>query len=113
MPDTLLKPSLRLVDVPAQLHSLMPSVLTCMVAKRLSKLPTEDHWALREFAACTLALICQRCCSPVLFSVLVWETRAEFPSRPGASTREQEHHAEHQTRTALLLCARCSGGYFR
>mmetsp|Transcript_2878 Transcript_2878/g.5681 ORF Transcript_2878/g.5681 Transcript_2878/m.5681 type:complete len:497 (+) Transcript_2878:197-1687(+) len=42
------------------LHSLMPSVLTCMVAKRLSKLPTEDHWALREFAACTLALICQR-----------------------------------------------------
>ena len=47
-------------NIEPYLHQLMPTVLTCMVAKRLSKLPSEPHWALREAASTTLALICRR-----------------------------------------------------
>ncbi|KAK3259099.1 hypothetical protein CYMTET_31890 [Cymbomonas tetramitiformis] len=43
-----------------QLHQWMPSILTCMVAKRLSKEPTENHWHLRDYAACTLAFVLNR-----------------------------------------------------
>eukprot|EP00740_Mantoniella_antarctica_P007300 CAMPEP_0181350554 /NCGR_PEP_ID=MMETSP1106-20121128/1324_1 /TAXON_ID=81844 /ORGANISM="Mantoniella antarctica, Strain SL-175" /LENGTH=503 /DNA_ID=CAMNT_0023463027 /DNA_START=148 /DNA_END=1656 /DNA_ORIENTATION=- len=42
------------------LHHLMPSVVTCMVAKRLSASPTEDHWSLRIQAAGTMALVCRK-----------------------------------------------------
>ncbi|KAG0227611.1 hypothetical protein BGW41_003720 [Actinomortierella wolfii] len=39
------------------LHQIMPTVLTCLVAKRLGESPQENHWALRENAANTILLI--------------------------------------------------------
>jgi transcription initiation factor TFIID subunit 6 len=43
------------------LHQLMPSVLTCIVAKRLSENPEKDnHWRLRVLASKTVAEICER-----------------------------------------------------
>lgn len=42
------------------LHQLMPSVLTCIVAKRLSENPEKDnHWQLRVLASKTVAEICE------------------------------------------------------
>lgn len=36
----------------------MPPILSCIVAKRLCTEPTENHWALRQFAATLVASIC-------------------------------------------------------
>ena len=48
------------VHVELYLHQLMPSVVTCMVAKRLSALPAEDHWSLRVQAAGTMVGVVRR-----------------------------------------------------
>ncbi len=43
------------------LHQIMPSVLSCLLGKRLCEDPAvEDHWSLREHAAAITATICQR-----------------------------------------------------
>lgn len=43
-----------------QLHQLMPSILTCLVAKRLGNRISDNHWELRDFSAKLVALICKR-----------------------------------------------------
>ena len=50
------------VHVELYLHQLMPSVVTCLVAKKLGGEPSEqnDHCALRERAAETMALVCAK-----------------------------------------------------
>lgn len=50
------------VHVELYLHQLMPSVVTCLVAKKLGGEPDEqnDHCALRERAAETMALVCSK-----------------------------------------------------
>ncbi|XP_009591415.1 transcription initiation factor TFIID subunit 6-like isoform X2 [Nicotiana tomentosiformis] len=42
------------------LHQSMPSVMTCLVAKRLGNKFSDNHWQLREFTAKLVALICRR-----------------------------------------------------
>ncbi|OAQ34018.1 DUF1546-domain-containing protein [Linnemannia elongata AG-77] len=42
------------------LHQLMPTILTCVVGKRLGESPQEDHWALRSTATDILLLICNK-----------------------------------------------------
>ena len=37
---------------------MIPIVMTCLVGKRLSESPTENHWALRDYAAGLLSHIC-------------------------------------------------------
>lgn len=50
----------RRADRRAQLHQLMPAVITCLVGKPLCADPaTEDHWSLRELAAGIIGTICQ------------------------------------------------------
>ncbi|KAF5765681.1 putative TAF6 HEAT repeat domain, transcription initiation factor TFIID subunit 6 [Helianthus annuus] len=39
------------------LHQLMPSVMTCLVAKSLGNKLTDNHWELRNFTANLVALI--------------------------------------------------------
>jgi|SRR5579859_347226 len=46
-----------------QLHQLMPSILTCLIAKRLgdpAKSTPKEAFALRDFASSILALVLQR-----------------------------------------------------
>lgn len=38
----------------------MPSVITCLVAKRLGGKAVENHWELRDFTASLVAFICKR-----------------------------------------------------
>ncbi|KAJ1963910.1 histone H4-like TAF Taf6, SAGA complex subunit [Dipsacomyces acuminosporus] len=42
------------------MHQLIPSLLTCLVSKRLCEHYTEDHWSLRDGAAEQIAEICQQ-----------------------------------------------------
>ncbi|KAK6919278.1 TATA box binding protein associated factor (TAF), histone-like fold domain [Dillenia turbinata] len=42
------------------LHQLMPSVVTCLVAKRLGNRLADNHWELRDFTANLVASICKR-----------------------------------------------------
>ncbi|KAJ2897907.1 histone H4-like TAF Taf6, SAGA complex subunit [Coemansia aciculifera] len=42
------------------MHQLIPSLLTCLVSKRLCEHYTEDHWSLRNDAAEQIAEICQQ-----------------------------------------------------
>ncbi|XP_009765069.1 transcription initiation factor TFIID subunit 6-like isoform X1 [Nicotiana sylvestris] len=42
------------------LHQSMPSVMTCLVAKRLGNKFSDNHWQLRDFTAKLVALICRR-----------------------------------------------------
>ncbi|KAA3452901.1 transcription initiation factor TFIID subunit 6-like isoform X1 [Gossypium australe] len=42
------------------LHQLMPSIITCLVAKRLGNKFTDNHWELRNLAAKLVASICKR-----------------------------------------------------
>ncbi|KAG7028412.1 Transcription initiation factor TFIID subunit 6, partial [Cucurbita argyrosperma subsp. argyrosperma] len=43
-----------------QLHQLMPSIITCLVAKQLGKRFSDNHWELRDLAASLVSLICKR-----------------------------------------------------
>tara|TARA_B110000977_G_scaffold136659_2_gene173572 strand:- start:6011 stop:7738 length:1728 start_codon:yes stop_codon:yes gene_type:complete len=55
------------LNVELYLHQLMPSVMTCMVAKKIgglgedagSSVASADHWSLREQAAETISLVCR------------------------------------------------------
>ncbi|KAJ6846050.1 transcription initiation factor TFIID subunit 6 [Iris pallida] len=42
------------------LHQLMPSMITCLVAKRLGKRIADNHWELRDFSANLVASVCKR-----------------------------------------------------
>lgn len=48
------------VHIEPYLHQLMPSIMTCLVAKRLGNKFSDDHWNLRKFAADLVASICKR-----------------------------------------------------
>ena len=48
------------IHVELYLHQLMPTLITCMVAKRLSAEPDEDHWSLRRYSAEVMSGICAR-----------------------------------------------------
>ncbi|EOY12200.1 hypothetical protein QUC31_001698 [Theobroma cacao] len=48
------------IHIEPYLHQLMPSVITCLVAKRLGNKFTDNHWELRNFAAKLVASICKR-----------------------------------------------------
>ncbi|KAJ7960844.1 transcription initiation factor TFIID subunit 6-like [Quillaja saponaria] len=48
------------VHIEPYLHQLMPSVITCLVAKRLGSRLSDNHWELRNFTANLVALICKR-----------------------------------------------------
>ena len=48
------------VNLELYLHQLMPSVLTCIVAKRLSENQGENHWQLRVLASKTVVEICEK-----------------------------------------------------
>lgn len=54
---------------PLQLHQLMPSVITCLVAKRLGNKYSDNHWELRDFTANLVASICKRWDCPCLINV--------------------------------------------
>ncbi|KAL2944873.1 Transcription initiation factor TFIID subunit 6 [Bienertia sinuspersici] len=41
-------------------HQLIPSVITCLVAKKLGNRHSDNHWELRNFSANLVAKICQR-----------------------------------------------------
>ena len=49
-----------LIPVAAQLHQMLPSILTCVVGKRLSA-PGQNHWELRDSASTLVAHVCHRC----------------------------------------------------
>ncbi|XP_014240401.1 transcription initiation factor TFIID subunit 6 isoform X1 [Cimex lectularius] len=41
------------------LHELIPSVVTCIVSKQMSRMELDNHWALRDFAAKLMSQICK------------------------------------------------------
>ncbi|KAH7576668.1 hypothetical protein ACOSP7_002817 [Xanthoceras sorbifolium] len=48
------------IHIEPYLHQLMPSVVTCLVAKRLGNRLADNHWELRDFTANLVAAICKR-----------------------------------------------------
>ncbi|CAK9164030.1 unnamed protein product [Ilex paraguariensis] len=48
------------MQIEPYLHQLMPSVVTCLVAKRLGNRLADNHWELRDFTANLVATICKR-----------------------------------------------------
>lgn len=48
------------IHIEPYLHQLMPSVVTCLVAKRLGNRLADNHWELRDFTANLVASICKR-----------------------------------------------------
>ncbi|CAA7054969.1 unnamed protein product [Microthlaspi erraticum] len=48
------------VHLEPYLHQLMPSIITCLIAKRLGKRLSDSHWDLRNFTAGTVAATCKR-----------------------------------------------------
>ncbi|PWA80065.1 TBP-ASSOCIATED FACTOR 6B [Artemisia annua] len=48
------------MNIEPYLHQLMPSVMTCLVAKSLGNKFTDNHWQLRNFTANLVALICKK-----------------------------------------------------
>nr|CAB3473208.1 unnamed protein product [Digitaria exilis] len=45
------------IHIEPYLHQLMPSMITCIVAKRLGHRLSDNHWELRDFSANLVALI--------------------------------------------------------
>ncbi|GFP87510.1 transcription initiation factor TFIID subunit 6 [Phtheirospermum japonicum] len=48
------------IHIEPYLHQLMPSVLTCLVVKRIGHKFSDNHWDLRNFTANLVASICKR-----------------------------------------------------
>lgn len=48
------------IHIEPYLHQLMPSIITCLVAKRLGNRFCDNHWELRNFTANLVASICKR-----------------------------------------------------
>lgn len=48
------------IHIEPYLHQLMPSVVTCLVAKRIGNRLADNHWELRDFTANLVASICKR-----------------------------------------------------
>ncbi|KAL6315097.1 hypothetical protein AAG906_035305 [Vitis piasezkii] len=48
------------IHIEPYLHQLMPSIFTCLVAKRLGSRFSDNHWELRSFTANLVASICKR-----------------------------------------------------
>ncbi|KAF5730515.1 transcription initiation factor TFIID subunit 6 isoform X1 [Tripterygium wilfordii] len=48
------------IHIEPYLHQLMPSIITCLVAKWLGNRISDNHWELRNFAANLVASICKR-----------------------------------------------------
>ncbi|KAI9082236.1 hypothetical protein K1719_035659 [Acacia pycnantha] len=48
------------IHIEPYLHQLMPSVATCLVAKRLGSGLADNHWELRDFTSKLVASICRR-----------------------------------------------------
>ncbi|XP_065876727.1 transcription initiation factor TFIID subunit 6 isoform X2 [Euphorbia lathyris] len=48
------------IHIDPYLHQLMPSVVTCLVAKRIGNRFADNHWELRDFTANLVASICKR-----------------------------------------------------
>ena len=43
-----------------QLHQLIPSVLTCIVARTIGERNNDEHWELRDFSAKLVASMCTK-----------------------------------------------------
>ncbi|WZZ77277.1 hypothetical protein YC2023_097849 [Brassica napus] len=43
-----------------ELHQLMPSIVTCLVSRKLGNRFADNHWELRDFTANLVGLICKR-----------------------------------------------------
>ncbi|XP_064961645.1 transcription initiation factor TFIID subunit 6-like [Musa acuminata AAA Group] len=48
------------IHIEPYLHQLMPSIITCVVAKRLGSRIADSHWELRDFSANLAASVCRR-----------------------------------------------------
>ncbi|KAE8679700.1 Transcription initiation factor TFIID subunit 6 [Hibiscus syriacus] len=48
------------IHIEPYLHQLMPSVVTCLVSKKLGNRIGDNHWELRDFTAKLVASICKR-----------------------------------------------------
>ncbi|VAH00154.1 unnamed protein product [Triticum turgidum subsp. durum] len=48
------------IHIEPYLHQLMPSMITCIVAKRLGHRLSDNHWELRDFSANLVASVCRR-----------------------------------------------------
>ncbi|KAF7815899.1 transcription initiation factor TFIID subunit 6-like [Senna tora] len=48
------------IHIEPYLHQLMPSIITCLVAKRLGNRLSDNHWELRNFSANLVASVCKR-----------------------------------------------------
>ncbi|XVF71815.1 hypothetical protein PTKIN_Ptkin12aG0069800 [Pterospermum kingtungense] len=48
------------IQIEPYLHQLMPSVVTCLVSKKLGNRIADNHWELRDFTAKLVASICKR-----------------------------------------------------
>ncbi|XP_031490378.1 transcription initiation factor TFIID subunit 6 [Nymphaea colorata] len=48
------------IHIEPYLHQLMPSIITCLVARRLGNKFADNHWELRDFTANMVASICKR-----------------------------------------------------
>ncbi|CAI0436286.1 unnamed protein product [Linum tenue] len=47
------------IHIEPYLHQLLPSILTCLVARRLGHRLTDNHWELRNFTANLIGSICK------------------------------------------------------
>ncbi|XP_072962813.1 transcription initiation factor TFIID subunit 6 isoform X1 [Typha angustifolia] len=48
------------IHIEPYLHQLMPSMITCLVAKKLGHRIADNHWELRDFSANLVSSVCRR-----------------------------------------------------
>lgn len=48
------------LDLKPQIHLLLPAVLSCCLANKISKYYGDNHWTLRDFSAAVAASMCNR-----------------------------------------------------
>jgi len=71
------------VTLERNLHELVPAILSCTISRKLSNLPSENHWELRKFATKLLVNITNVYKSPSLRARIISALASVFtnPSR--------------------------------
>ncbi|VDK23400.1 unnamed protein product [Taenia asiatica] len=78
------------VSLKAYLQSLVPGIITCSLCRQVCAKPiTDNHWALRDFAAKQLVAICNKVDSNVFCLLLSW-----FDREQSLSSKEIDGHTD-------------------
>jgi len=51
------------LNIESYLHQLLPAILTCLLGRKFSDNPNDNHWLLRDYCAHMISQLCNKFCN--------------------------------------------------